>query len=123
MEISFGPKDNGINAFFGTKIYCIASEPHSSFLRISVTDDGREVAYETAILGKLLRGHRVFQLRSRNGTRIELCYLFVCITCGSVPNQFAAPRQVPLHVAVDCRPSAAAKKRLAALCRSECGAR
>ena len=71
---------NGANASFGETMHCVAAEPYATFLHISVTDNGEEVAYESAVLGRLLNGYRVMQLRSALGTRIELCYLFVHIT-------------------------------------------
>ena len=76
---------NGLNAQFDdgngmNAIHCIASEPHASFLRVSVTDGGQEVAYETLVLARLRSGYRTIQLRSvQDGTRIELAYLFVRI--------------------------------------------
>ena len=89
-QLPFGPstvtaaataavKGNGLNATFGEKMYCVAAEPHATFLRISVTDDGEEVAHETCVLGRLLRGYRVLQIRSALGTRIELAYILVHI--------------------------------------------
>ena len=57
-------------------------------------DDGEEVAYETAVLGRLRRGYRVLLLRSSLGTRIELCYLFVHVYFGQVINLWPTPRQV-----------------------------
>jgi len=77
---------NGLCAEFQDKFHCIASDPDTTFLRISICDAGTEVAYETALLGRLRGGYRVLQLRSMLGTRIELCYLFVRITFGTVPN-------------------------------------
>ena len=43
--------------------HCVAAEPHATFLRVAVTDRGQEVAYESAVLGRLRRGYRVFQMR------------------------------------------------------------
>ena len=60
-------------------------------------DNEQEVAYETAVLGRLRRGYRVFQLRCELGTRIEQCYLLVKISFGSEPNQWPTPRQVQLR--------------------------
>lgn len=77
---------NGLCAEFQDKFHCIASDPDTTFLRISICDAGTEVAYETALLGRLRGGYRVLQQRSMLGTRIELCYLFVRITFGTVPN-------------------------------------
>jgi len=59
-----------------------------------VLDDGRETAYASAVLGRLQRGFRVFQLRSLLGTRIELCYLFVHINLGSCENNWPSARQL-----------------------------
>eukprot|EP00966_Prymnesium_polylepis_P200035 4635753-Prymnesium_polylepis.1 len=63
-------KGNGMNAPFGDTIHCAASEPHSTFLRIAVMDRQQEVAYESAVLGRLKRGYRVLQLRELLGTPI-----------------------------------------------------
>jgi len=79
-------KRNGLNAHFGAEVHCVASEPHATFLRIAVLDGLHEAAYMTAILGRLRHGYRIFQLRSSLGTRIELAYVFVRITFGSVAN-------------------------------------
>ena len=94
-------KCNGLNADFSETFHCVAAEPHATFLRISVTDRGQEVAYETAVLGRLRGGYRVFQLRGPLGTRIELCYLFVHISFESDPwaSSFG---QVPLYAAHSC---------------------
>ena len=79
--------NNGLNPCFDTPVYCVAAEPHSCFVRFSVVDTGhprsreQEVAYDVVVLGRLRRGYRVLQLRSELGTRIELCYLLVCIRC------------------------------------------
>ena len=88
-------KGNGMNAAFDQTVHCIAAEPDATLFRVSVSDgSGQEVAYETAVLGRLRRGYRILQLRSPLGTRIELCYLFVKISFGSEPNEWANPRQV-----------------------------
>jgi len=72
---------NGLNAPFGETVYCLAAEPQETFLRVSILDGGLEVAFETAILGRLRRGYRVFRLRcAQTGTRIELAFLFVRIS-------------------------------------------
>ena len=86
-------ESNGLNAQFGHAVHCVAAEPHATFLRVGVLDEGREVAYETAVLGRLRRGYRVIQLRCTLGTRIELCYLFVKISFGYEPNEWETPRQ------------------------------
>ena len=88
---------NGMNAAFDRAVHCIAAEPSATFLRVSVHDSNRqrqEVAYETAVLGRLRRGYRILQLRCPLGTRIELCHLFVRISFGSENNEWATPRQV-----------------------------
>lgn len=87
-------KYNGLNAPFGQTVHCVAAEPTATFLRVGILDGSQEVAYETAVLGRLRVGYRVFQMRSMLGTRIELCYLFVKISTGSEPNQWGTPRQV-----------------------------
>jgi len=85
---------NGLRATFERTWHCVASEPHAVFLRMSVTDGGHEVAYETAVLGRLRQGYRVFQLRGALGTRIELCYLLVRITMGVELHPWATPGQL-----------------------------
>ena len=86
-------ENNGLNAVFRQRIHCIAAEPDAVFLHVSVTDGDREVAFETAVLGRLRHGYRVLQLRSMLGTRIELCYLFVKVSFGTEHNLWATPRQ------------------------------
>ena len=94
-EISLDPGvGNGMNVAIKRTVHCIAAEPHATFLRVGIADGREEVAYETAVLGRLRRGYRVLQLRSQLGTRIELCYLFVRIIFGSMPNTRGTPRQV-----------------------------
>ena len=89
---------NGLNATFAPKtLHCLAAEPDATFLRVVALDNEQEVAYETAVLGRLRRGYRVFQLRCELGTRIEQCYLLVKISFGSEPNQWPTPRQVHLR--------------------------
>ena len=85
---------NGLNAKFRETFHCVAAEPHATFLKVSVLDGGQEVAYETAVLGRLRRGYRVLQLRGMLGTRIELCYLFVKISFGEERNEWQTPSQV-----------------------------
>ena len=87
-------KANGLRAEFGEKIFCVAAEPHATFLRISVFDVTYEAAYATCVLGRLKRGYRVLQMRSKFGTRIELCYLFVRVQIGSMRNLWPSARQV-----------------------------
>ena len=79
-------ESNGLNAAFGETAHCIAAEPDTTFLRVSVADGKHEVAYETLVLGRLRHGYRVLTLRHvSTGTRIELAYLFVRISFGTVP--------------------------------------
>jgi len=96
VEVTVTSKDNGINASFDeAPIHCLAAEPHSVVLRVCVADGRHEAAYETAILGRLHEGYRIFHLRSfLGGTRIELCYLFVRIQVGMEPNLWITPRQL-----------------------------
>ena len=87
-------KGNGMNAQFGDTLHCLSAEPDATFLRVSVTSGGEEVAFETAVVGRLRRGYRVFCLRSLLGTRIELCYLFVHISFGTEWNDWIPPTQL-----------------------------
>ena len=81
------------------QVHCLAAEPHETFLRVAVEDeDDDEVAFETAVLGRLRPGYRVLQLRSRLGTRIELCYLFVRISRGEEDHQWGAMADELRHV-------------------------
>eukprot|EP00966_Prymnesium_polylepis_P257476 5948095-Prymnesium_polylepis.1 len=83
-----------MNASFGNAVvHLVAAEPGATFLRIGVTDLGQEVAFATAILGRLRRGYRVLELRNLLGTKIELCFLFVQISFGSERNLWPTPRQ------------------------------
>ena len=75
-------------------LHCLASEPNETFLRVVALDGKEAVAYETAVLGRLRRGYRVFQLRCELGTRIEQCYLLVKISFGSEPNRWPAPSHI-----------------------------
>ena len=84
---------NGLNAKFGATAHCVASEPDATFIRMSVTDDEQELAYEVAVLARLRTGYRVLPLRGPLGTRIELCYIFVRIRLSGVPNVWNTPRQ------------------------------
>jgi hypothetical protein len=89
---------NGMNAAFVQEVHCVAAEPDATFLRASVTDGGLEVAYETAVLGRLRCGYRVLHLRGLLGTRIELAFLFVRVRSGLEPNMWQTPRQVCLRM-------------------------
>ena len=62
---------------------------------------GRDAAFETAVLGRLRRGYRVFHLRALLGTRIELCYLFVRISFGSETNWWPSARHLRLRRAAE----------------------
>ena len=84
-----------MNAAFDDQFHCAAAQPHATFLRISVSDDGDEVAYDSLVLGRLRRGYRIFKLRSLLGTRIELAYLLVRIVFEeNVVNLWSTPREV-----------------------------
>ena len=83
IELTLPSSDNGMNAEIGKVVYCMAAEPHATFLRVAVVDERQgEVAYETCILGRLRGGYRTLKLRSMLGTRIELAYVFVNISFG-----------------------------------------
>jgi len=86
---------NGLNAYFGAKVHCVAAEPKATFMRISVQDAGQEVAYDTVVMGRLRTGYRVVRLRSLPlGTRIDLCYVFVHISLTSQINHWATPSEL-----------------------------
>jgi len=87
-----GVHRNGMNAPINKTVHCLAAEPHATFLRVSIADGGQEVAYESAVLGRLRSGYRILHLRSTFGTRIELCCLFVKISISSTLNLHAGPR-------------------------------
>jgi len=89
-------KGDGMNATLGEQFHCLTVEPYATFLRVGVTDRGQEVAYETALLGRLREGYRVFQMRGLLGTRIEICYLFARISRASEVNVWQTPRQLRL---------------------------
>ena len=83
-----------MNAKIVRRVHCVAAEPHATFLHIAVMQSRQQVAYVSAVLGRLRRGYRIFQMRSNLGTRIELCYLFVRVRISTVHNLWATPRQV-----------------------------
>ena len=87
-------RSNGMNAEFGQMLHCVASEPHATFVRITLLEGTNEVAFESAVLGRLRCGYRVLQLRDLLGCKIELCYLFVHITWGSELNFWCSARQL-----------------------------
>jgi hypothetical protein len=60
-----------MHAKFTGKVHCVAAEPYATFLSVNVSDGPNEVAYESAVLGRLRRGYRVFMLRSVLGTRMS----------------------------------------------------
>ena len=107
VDVVSNARLDGLNAPFDVPVHCLAAEPHATFLKVSVTDgDAQEaVAQEAVVLGRLRGGYRVLQLRSLLGTRIELCYLFVCISRSSrEPNLWLSRRQVCLGGSF-CSPS------------------
>ena len=83
-----------MNAVFNETVHCFATEPDTMFLRVSLADRNKEVAFDTAVLGRLRHGYRVLQLRSLLGTRIDLGYMLVRISFSSEPNVQLTPRQV-----------------------------
>ena len=101
MQIEAGASSNGgLNTAFNATLFCAAAEPFATFLRVSVSDGRKEVAYENVVLGRLRCGYRILQLRHpRFGTRIELCYLLLHIQRDKVPNEWATPQQQRLQLA------------------------
>ena len=87
-------ESSGLNATFDERIHLLSAEPNQTFLRVSVTDSEEEVAYETAVVGRLRRGYRVFRLRCELGTQIEHCYLLVHISFGKEANFWIPPREL-----------------------------
>mmetsp|Transcript_70930 Transcript_70930/g.194498 ORF Transcript_70930/g.194498 Transcript_70930/m.194498 type:complete len:283 (-) Transcript_70930:28-876(-) len=87
-------KGNGLNVNINEVLHFVAAEPHATFVRVSVIEGKQELAYESAVLGRLRGGYRIFQLRSCFGTRIELCYLFAKISFGTEINKWATTRQL-----------------------------
>ena len=83
---------NGFNACFGGElpVHCLAAEPRETLLRVGVWDHGTLVAGDTLVLGALRNGYRCIQLRSRLGTHIELCHLFVHVALGEEVNTNAS---------------------------------
>ena len=83
---------NGFNACFGGElpVHCLAAEPRETLLRVGVWDHGTLVAGDTLVLGALRAGYRCIQLRSRLGTHIELCHLFVHVALGEEVNTNAS---------------------------------
>lgn len=103
---------NGLNAFFGHTIHLFAAEPEHTILHISVQDSNNSaaatstagmghVAYEAVVLGTLRQGYRCIPLRSRLGTRIEMCSLLVHISMTRVANPIGMPdsERVKQHTA------------------------
>ena len=80
---------NGLNPSWGHMVHCVAAEPDETILRLSVSDGDTEVAYECVLVGVLRPGYRCIPLRSKLGTRIELCYLVVHISLCEIPNPWA----------------------------------
>jgi hypothetical protein len=76
-----------------TIAHCVAAEPYATFLRVGVSTGRHEVAYGTAVLGRLRGGYRILQMRGPLGTRIELCYLFVQVSFGTERHLWATSRQ------------------------------
>jgi len=79
---------NGLNPTFDETFHCLAAEPHQTILRVVVEDEGRLVAYETAMLGSLRCGYRCLHLRSPSGTRIDACCLLLHISVSTEPNTY-----------------------------------
>ena len=69
------------------QVHCAAEQPMSAILRFVVCDEGqggREVAFETVVMGVLRPGYRSIPLRAcESGTKIEQCALLVHVTLGT----------------------------------------
>ena len=115
-EVQLAPRYSGLNATFGEQVHCVAAEPDATVVRVSVTDGGQEVAYETAMLGRLRRGFRVLQLRGPLGTRIELAYLLVKVSFGWEDNQWSTQRQQNMQLRDQTRRIAELESRLTEIC-------
>ena len=79
---------NGLNPSVDETFHCLAAEPHQTILRVVVEDEGRQVAYETVMLGSLRCGYRCLHLRSPSGTRIDSCCLLLHISVSTEPNTY-----------------------------------
>ena len=103
MASTAAVESGGMRATFADDaiVHCVAAEPETTIVRVSVTDHGQEVAYETAILSRLRNGYRVLQLRGLLGTRIELCLLLIRVTVGSHRNLWNSSRQMRLQIALE----------------------
>ncbi|EOD23754.1 hypothetical protein EMIHUDRAFT_116213 [Emiliania huxleyi CCMP1516] len=88
--------EGGLSACFGETVHLLAAEPHETILRVAVLDGeaSTEVAFETAVLGRLRQGYRTLQLRSRRGTRIEMCHLLVRISLGEEPHRWQSASEL-----------------------------
>jgi hypothetical protein len=93
-EVSLSPLGHGLSIVYEKKVHCVAAEPSQTILRVGVTDGGHEIAFETAVLGRLVPDYRVLPLRGRLGARIELFYLLVRITFGEHKNLWQTSRQL-----------------------------
>jgi len=96
--VALGRK-NGLCPHIGETVHCLALEPEQTFLRVAVLDHceaeaGVEVAFETAVLGRMRPGYRCLQLRNRLGTRIELCYLLLKISRGEEDHAWASTAEL-----------------------------
>lgn len=75
---------NGLHAILEDVVHLLAAEPLHTVLRVSVLDrEVGELAFETVVLGVLRQGYRCLELRSLDGSRIELCTLLVHVEVGS----------------------------------------
>ena len=98
-------------------MHLLAAEPHETILRVAVLEsdeenasvDAEEVAFDTVVLGRMRPGYRTLHLRSRRGTRIEMCHLFVHISHGNEPHKW--PSASELREEVETRRSEAADLR------------
>ena len=85
---------NGLHAAYNETVHCLATETAHTILRVSVLDREQEVAFETVLLGVLKQGYRCIELRSRLGTKIEICTLLVHLSISELdldPRSFGRP--------------------------------
>jgi hypothetical protein len=91
---------DGLHPHFDLTVHCLAAEPKETLLRISVQDETyshaadqkdataaghkADVAYEVVALDALRPGYRSLPLRSRAGSRIDMCCVYLHVAVGEV---------------------------------------
>ena len=89
---------NGLNPVFHELVHCLAAEPNETVLKLGIVDADVEVAFATVVLGLLRPGYRSVQLRSRHGTRIQLCSLLVHIELANELSPITNQRDLMLEM-------------------------